>query len=180
MEARCLLTCSRKTEHRKLEVLKGMRFFGKQENRDEKRYSEEPIVYALKRIESGTKGMEMCREMGISEPTLYNWKRKFSGGCVVPLSYCSLLRHSPYMESRVRRGQAFPLPDEIGYSGMFAGVSHGTLFAGGGSQFRGGSPWAGGTEPPRRCLPSIVFAWMVTTPCLRFRSRCWRHLLYYW
>jgi len=44
-----------------------------------KRYSEEQIVYALKRIESGTKGLEVCREMGISEQTLYNWKRKYSG-----------------------------------------------------------------------------------------------------
>lgn len=44
-----------------------------------KRYSEAQIVYALKRIESGTKGLEVCREMGISEQTLYNWKRKYSG-----------------------------------------------------------------------------------------------------
>lgn len=44
-----------------------------------KRYSEEQIVYALKRIESGTKGLEVCREMGISEQTLYNWKRKYRG-----------------------------------------------------------------------------------------------------
>ena len=44
-----------------------------------KRYREEQIVYALKRIESGTKGLEVCREMGISEQTLYNWKRKYSG-----------------------------------------------------------------------------------------------------
>ena len=32
-----------------------------------KRQSEEQIVYALKRIESGAKGQEICREMGISE-----------------------------------------------------------------------------------------------------------------
>jgi len=44
-----------------------------------KRYSEEQIIYAMKRLETGTKGLEVCREMGISEQTLYNWKRKYAG-----------------------------------------------------------------------------------------------------
>ena len=29
--------------------------------------------------ETGNKGLEVCREMGISEQTLYNWKRKYGG-----------------------------------------------------------------------------------------------------
>ncbi|HET6841049.1 MAG TPA: IS3 family transposase, partial [Candidatus Angelobacter sp.] len=44
-----------------------------------KRHNEEQIIYALKRLETGSKGLEVCREMGISEQTLYNWKRKYSG-----------------------------------------------------------------------------------------------------
>ena len=44
-----------------------------------KRHNEEQIIYALKRLETGRKGLEVCREMGISEQTLYNWKRKYSG-----------------------------------------------------------------------------------------------------
>ena len=32
-----------------------------------KRHSEERIIYALKQIEGGAKGLEMCRELGISE-----------------------------------------------------------------------------------------------------------------
>ena len=44
-----------------------------------KRHSEEQIIYALKRLETGSKGLEVCREMGISEQTLYNWKRKYGG-----------------------------------------------------------------------------------------------------
>ena len=44
-----------------------------------KRYSEEQIIYAMKRLEAGTKGMDVCREMGVSEQTLYNWKRKYAG-----------------------------------------------------------------------------------------------------
>src|SRR4029077_272404 len=41
-----------------------------------KRHGEEQIIYALKRLETGSKGLEVCREMGISEQTLYNWKRE--------------------------------------------------------------------------------------------------------
>jgi putative transposase len=41
-----------------------------------KRPNGEQIIYALKRLETGSKGLEVCREMGISEQTLYNWKRK--------------------------------------------------------------------------------------------------------
>jgi putative transposase len=44
-----------------------------------KRHSEEQIIYALRRLETGNKGLEVCREMGISEQTLYNWKRKYGG-----------------------------------------------------------------------------------------------------
>jgi putative transposase len=44
-----------------------------------RKHSEEQIIYALKRVESGVKGLEVCREMGISEQTLYVWKRKYAG-----------------------------------------------------------------------------------------------------
>jgi len=44
-----------------------------------KRHGEEAIIYALKRLEAGSKGLEVCREMGISEQTLYNWKKKYGG-----------------------------------------------------------------------------------------------------
>ncbi len=44
-----------------------------------KRHSEEQIIYALRGLETGNKGLEVCREMGISEQTLYNWKRKYGG-----------------------------------------------------------------------------------------------------
>jgi putative transposase len=44
-----------------------------------KRHSEERIIYALKQVESGVKGLEVCRGLGISEQTLYNWKRKYGG-----------------------------------------------------------------------------------------------------
>jgi putative transposase len=44
-----------------------------------KHHGEVQIIHALKRVESGIKGLEVCREMGISEQTLYTWKRKYGG-----------------------------------------------------------------------------------------------------
>ena len=44
-----------------------------------KRFSDEQIVAALREVEAGQKTVaEVCRTCGISEPTYYNWKRKFS------------------------------------------------------------------------------------------------------
>jgi putative transposase len=39
----------------------------------------EKIIYALRQVEGGKKATEVCREMGISEPTFYNWKKKYAG-----------------------------------------------------------------------------------------------------
>ena len=44
-----------------------------------KRYSQEQIVYALKQLEGGTKGRDVCRQLGVSEATLYAWKKKYAG-----------------------------------------------------------------------------------------------------
>jgi len=44
-----------------------------------KRYSEEQIAYALRQAESGVAISELCRTMGISEQTFYNWKSKYAG-----------------------------------------------------------------------------------------------------
>ena len=45
----------------------------------QKRYSEEQIIYALKQVEAGRKASEVCRQLGVSEPTFYVWKRKYAG-----------------------------------------------------------------------------------------------------
>ena len=44
-----------------------------------KRHREERIIYALKQIEVGAKGLEMCRGLGDSAATLYNWKKRYAG-----------------------------------------------------------------------------------------------------
>ncbi len=43
-----------------------------------KRYGQEQIVYALKQLEAGEKGREVCRELGVSEAALYAWKKKYA------------------------------------------------------------------------------------------------------
>ena len=44
-----------------------------------KRFTEEQIAFALRQAESGTAVEEVCRKMGISEPTFYRWKKQFAG-----------------------------------------------------------------------------------------------------
>ena len=43
------------------------------------RFKEEQIVAALREHEAGTPTGELCRRLGISTETLYNWKRKYGG-----------------------------------------------------------------------------------------------------
>ena len=47
------------------------------------RFTEEQIVGALQEAEAGANVKELCRRLGISRETLYNWKRKY-GGMSVP------------------------------------------------------------------------------------------------
>lgn len=43
------------------------------------KFTEQQIAFALKQAETGTRVDEVCRKMGISEATFYNWKKKFGG-----------------------------------------------------------------------------------------------------
>lgn len=43
------------------------------------RFTETQIVSTLKRQEAGIPTKEICRELGISEATFYNWKSKYGG-----------------------------------------------------------------------------------------------------
>ena len=42
-------------------------------------FTTEQIVFAIRQAESGTPVAEVCRKMGISEATFYNWKKKYGG-----------------------------------------------------------------------------------------------------
>jgi putative transposase len=43
------------------------------------KFTEAQIVFAIKQAESGVTVEEICRKMGISEATFYNWKKKYGG-----------------------------------------------------------------------------------------------------
>jgi putative transposase len=43
------------------------------------KFTEQQIAFALKQAETGTRVAEVCRKMGISEATFYNWKKKYGG-----------------------------------------------------------------------------------------------------
>lgn len=42
-------------------------------------HSESKIISVLARNERGEKVPDLCRELGISQPTFYNWKSKYGG-----------------------------------------------------------------------------------------------------
>ena len=44
-----------------------------------KRYTEEQIIKAIKQYEAGAKVEDICRELGISNGTFYNWRSKYAG-----------------------------------------------------------------------------------------------------
>ncbi len=52
------------------------------------KFTEAQIAFALKQAELGTKVEEVCRKLGISEATFYNWKKKYGG--VGPSELCRM------------------------------------------------------------------------------------------
>jgi putative transposase len=43
------------------------------------KFTEQQIAFALKQADTGTAVQEVCRKLGISEATFYNWKKKYGG-----------------------------------------------------------------------------------------------------
>jgi putative transposase len=44
-----------------------------------KRFTEEQIARVLKEYEGGREIKDLCRELGITSTTFYNWRNKYSG-----------------------------------------------------------------------------------------------------
>ena len=42
-------------------------------------FTEEQITMALRQAESDVPVAEICRKLGVSEPTLYRWKKRYGG-----------------------------------------------------------------------------------------------------
>ena len=66
----------------------------------QRRYSNEQIVYALKRVEGGEKASEVCRQMGVSEAAFYQWKKRFGG---MGVSELTRLRQLEEENSRLKK-----------------------------------------------------------------------------
>lgn len=43
------------------------------------KFTEAQIIFALRQAETGVKVAEVCRKMGISQATFFNWKKKYGG-----------------------------------------------------------------------------------------------------
>lgn len=43
------------------------------------KFTDEQIAFALKQAEVGRPVEEVCRKMGISDATFYNWRKKYGG-----------------------------------------------------------------------------------------------------
>lgn len=64
------------------------------------RFTEEQILRILKEHETGKKVQDICREHGISDATLYNWKNKYSG---MQLSELKKLRELESENAKLKR-----------------------------------------------------------------------------
>lgn len=49
------------------------------EHKMKKRFTEEQTISAVKRLEAGMPAKELSREMGVTQQTLYHWKKRFGG-----------------------------------------------------------------------------------------------------
>ena len=43
------------------------------------KFTEEQIAFVLRQAETGTRVVEVCRKVGISEQTFFRWKKKYGG-----------------------------------------------------------------------------------------------------
>jgi putative transposase len=64
------------------------------------KFTEEQIAFALRQSETGTQISEVCRKMGISEATFYNWKKKYGG---LGISELRRLRQLEEENARLKR-----------------------------------------------------------------------------
>jgi putative transposase len=78
-----------------------------------KRATTEQIIAVLKEAEAGAKPMEPCRNYGISDQTLYNWKAEYGGRTV------SEARRLKDLEQTPNRVAA----DKVNGRGAVAGVT---------------------------------------------------------
>lgn len=64
------------------------------------RFKEEQIVHALRRQEAGESVKDIVRELGVTETTFYQWKKKYAGLGVTELKK---LKHQDDEINRLKR-----------------------------------------------------------------------------
>jgi putative transposase len=75
-----------------------------------KRFTEEQIIKALGRLAGGIAAKDLSREMGVSQQTLYAWKRKYDG---MDVSEAVRLRQLEAENARLKRAVADLTLDNI-------------------------------------------------------------------
>src|SRR6267142_3897814 len=67
------------------------------------RFTEQQIAQALRQVEQTTTAAEICRKLGVSEATLYAWKKRYAGmGVAAPARAPARGRKSPAQAGRRR------------------------------------------------------------------------------
>jgi len=83
-----------------------------------KRYSEEQIIGAIKQHEAGAKVDDICRELGISNGTFYNWRSKYAG---MEVSEAKRLRELEKENAKLKKLLAEKLLEAEGTSSQKSG-----------------------------------------------------------
>jgi putative transposase len=78
------------------------------------RFTETQIVSILRKHENGAKASELCREHGISEQTIYNWKAKYGGMTINELKRVKELEEENSRLKRIVANQALEI-DAVKY-----------------------------------------------------------------
>lgn len=74
-----------------------------------KKFTEEQIIRALKRVDAGEKSKDVCRELGVHEQTYYNWKKKYSGMEVDQLREFKILQEENARLKKIVADQALSI-----------------------------------------------------------------------
>jgi putative transposase len=64
------------------------------------RFTEEQIIKAVTRVKNGAKPKDIGRELGVSEHTIYNWKKKYQN---MTISEAKRLRELEAENSKLKR-----------------------------------------------------------------------------
>lgn len=75
------------------------------------KYTESQIIGILKQQESGKTVADICREHGLSQPTFYQWKSKYSGMEVAQLMRLNELEGEVSQYKRIVAEQTLQITD---------------------------------------------------------------------